>query len=304
MCDFTGCVLHVNTANYISDSPTVRIGRFISEYFDIPFVHDLASAKDCDKKYDVVFLLPGVLLFSGHREQVISILEKAKRVVHLENDYFLKIDGRILKAIKGRLYKWTTVPKNITNHGDLFVNWNQLTWDNIPLYKSNNQDGLFYYGAYREGRVEYFKKYFGGDHYDIKISSYPKNHELFKSINPNIHMYKPFGSPIQIRPFKSTIYLEDTFSHDNYTCPANRFYECLYLGVAQWFDASCKFTFEMANIDISPYIVNSAEELSANLHLWDKVRRAQRVEWHRDYYDDLVSHLDESCPNKIKEMLR
>lgn len=294
--------MHMNDAKYDSDTPTARIGRFVSEYFDIPFVHDVYSAEAVPLHNDIVFLLPGVLLFCGFRERAFKLLENAKAVVHLQNDFSLDIDNRIMKIIKTKFFRWTTTPYFISGPGDLFVNWNQLTWEDLPL-GTPKKEGLLYYGAYRPNRVKYFAKYLTSDLYPIHVTCYMRNHVLYKALNPKINIYKPFSHALQLRAMQSTIYIEDEWTNQNYCCPANRFYECLYLGIAIFFDKSCCNTFNQAGYDISEFVVDSDKQLAKKLGDWDKVRKRQRQLWHKDYFEQLINHMNENSDKAIKEIL-
>src|SRR4051812_26261823 len=76
-------VLHVNTAAYLSTSPTMRIARFVAEELGVPLVHDLATARRQLRqgKLDVLFVKYGLFKFSQHREEALKLHRRAGMIV-------------------------------------------------------------------------------------------------------------------------------------------------------------------------------------------------------------------------------
>jgi hypothetical protein len=55
--------------------------------------------------------------------------------------------------------------------------------------------------------------------------------------------------------YKTSLYIEDEITHENYNCLANRFYECLNYNVLPLFDASCKNTISLSGYDVADYFI-------------------------------------------------
>lgn len=241
---------------------------------------------------DVLFIKHGMLKFSGHREEALELCSRAKLVINLENDYTFRPDPRFLK-VNPRHTTWSTVQRP----GTQYVNWNVLTWMppqqwRKPLpWVAPLKQGILYYGAYREGRVPYFKAYLRGDRYPVTISSF-RGVPAFRALLGSRPRYiAALRTPTQIPEWQATVYMEDTFSHTTYCSPANRFYECLQLGMPQLFDVASANTMRLAGYDIGDYVVADAKEVKFRLQYAEVIRQNQRRAWHRNYETELRSQV-------------
>jgi len=290
-------VLHVNSSSAGSNSPTMRIARFVSEELQFPLVHDKPSAREALKhhKFDVVFVKLGILKFSDHREEALEIYSRAKRVVNLENDCTFQPDNRFRRD---DMVYWSTVDQYEKGYHSL-VNWNVLTWmppnrwrKPLPFVEPEHK-ALLYYGAYKTIREESFRRFMIDAKYPMCISSFRGKSKfqalIGRSARAPVQYIGAFRKPNeQIPKFPAVLCLEDDIYHTGTssaldTFPANRFYECLQLGVAQFFDSECERTFDLAGIDIKPFMAYDKSELRWKLKTWRGVRENQRAAWHRDY---------------------
>lgn len=288
-------VLHVNTCKPDSDAPTMRIARFVSEQLGLPLIHDVPSAtKHVRARFDVLFVMFGILKFSEHREQALEIYSRAKRVIRLENDYLFKPDSRFKKLQPYEV--WSTVPHSVQESGGLYINWNQLTWDNtFEPHGWPRHAGLLYYGAYKEEqRAAQIKAYYGPQvPYPVTFSANPRNKAKFAALNPQARLV-PKLTHSEIAAYAATVYLEDEYSHAMYCSMANRFYECLHLGVAMFFDLQTMRTLQDAGYykDAFPaWVVRNHYAVERLLPRARSIAAAQRAVWHRNYYALLCREL-------------
>lgn len=155
--------------------------------------------------------------------------------------------------------------KPITNWH--FVNLNTLIYE--PRTKKESlfevkKNNVVYFGTFRKGRIKYFKKYFVGDGLCVSTS----NKNILKFVQEGVtkaRFIKPLnwsGNNFSLSDFKSTLYLEDEHTHDNFNCLSNRFYEALSYNVPMFFDISCENTIVESGYDIDNFwFVDSYEEL-------------------------------------------
>jgi hypothetical protein len=202
-------------------------------------------------------------------EETCRVLNTCKNPVYVMNDYKLTMIGQMNSYMRKRgkeprkFIYWSTVcnQPGWSERVD-YVNWNALstffhsTPDLVPIQRR----GYIYYGALRSGRLPYFTRYFTN----------PKSKPWFywstaSKVNPEdypgANIMPKVSIPEDLTNFLAALYIEDETSHDIYCSPANRFYECLMARVAIYFDKACAGTFKEAGIDVSPYLVNSVEDL-------------------------------------------
>lgn len=291
-------VLHVNSARAEAITPTMRICRFVADTLGIPLIHNVETGKQYeDQEFDILFVKYGVLKFSNHREEALKIYGKAKRIINLENDYTFKPDPRFRKA-NSSYDIWGTVPSNSTAPGSMYFNWNVLTptypapWlPAAPLPQPSNARTLFYFGAYRPGRVPAFNRFFVGAPYPVTVSAYGKNLQKFKDLDSEIVTIRSRDLAIA-KEYGATIYIEDSFSQSTFCSLANRFYECLQMGVPIIIDVESENTFKEAKLKgFSKFIARNQHDVSTMLAHAPDVAKEQRKMWYRDFTTELKVRL-------------
>jgi hypothetical protein len=282
-------VLHVNTSSRISTSPTMRIARFAAETLDLPLIHDLESAQKVLRldTLDVLLIKHGMLKFSEQRAEVIELYRRAGCIINLENDYTFEPDRRLTKINPTRRC-WSTCAASVEQHGGSYVNWNVLTmlppeqWAQPMPFVDPTMMRLLYYGAFRPGRINSFETYFRHTKVPLTVSSW-RGGPAFQALNPAIETVAAFRSPLSIRRYPMSLYIEDVHSHEHFTSPANRFYECLQQGVAMLFDVATAKNLLTAGFDVSDFTVSNADEVAEWFPHWDSIRKEQRRMWWQDY---------------------
>lgn len=280
-------VLHVNSANRDSTSPTMRIARFVADELKIPLLYDRTSAAaHRDVKYDVLFVKYGVLKFSNHREDALTIYNNAKFIVDLENDYSMVPDKRFRVADE----VWSTVEDRTR-----YCNWNILTRHPLSAWQCPrplpmvSRDGLVYYGAFREDREPSFRRYFRDAPYNLTISTFRSRKKFMELCGDSAEIVGAFKDPDAAGSWPATIYMEDETSHGLYCSPATRFYECIMTGILQFIDIEAVETLSVAEIPhVDLFTVASKYDVRALLGQWEMLRKKQRELWFRDYSDDLL----------------
>ena len=135
---------------------------------------------------------------------------------------------------------------------------------------------LIYYGTFRKDRSKYFARYLQKPFYlSTSIKNFKKYHHI--GCRPN------FIEPLQwkqgheiLNKFRYSLYIEDQYTHEVYNHLANRFYECLFCNVVQFFDIHCKHTIKRSGIEFDDFFY-----VSDYLELKDKVRNSNWDELHQ-----------------------
>jgi len=194
------------------------------------------------------------------------------KLFHVTNEYNLGEPRALWMALKnGRRYEVIAnhspdISKIVQKYVDSwhFTNLNALIFN--PILPNKQKKDCVYYGSFRKDRETSFRKYLKGN---VVISTHQKNRDKFQSIGVN----GPFIDRINwskdgLMDYKTSLYIEDEITHENYNCLANRFYECLNYNVLPLFDASCKNTISLSGYDVPDYFIidneSSVKELTEN----------------------------------------
>lgn len=181
------------------------------------------------------------------------------KLFHITNEYNLGEPRALWMGVKeGRRYevianhqpKVSKIVQKYVNDWH-FVNLNTLIFN--PILPNKQKSGCVYYGSFRKDREVSFRKYLKGH---VTISTHQKNREKFQNIGVN----GPFVDRINwskdgLMDYKTSLYIEDEITHNNYNCLANRFYECLNYNVLPLFDAACKNTIALSGYDVADYFI-------------------------------------------------
>jgi len=284
------CTVPFKLENGFSNT-TTRIPFVVSNELNIPLIHSNQTAHEFrNVVFETLFVRTGPLVWCPYRDIVFDLVSHAKKVIFLQNDFAYREPSCLTNLCKEIVY-WSSVREGAKR----YIDWNRLSWNPITsLTPVNKVNGLFYYGSYRKGRIQYIKKYLENAPYPVVISTFgKKNISLFGSIAGNVRIMNPFDSIRQLRAFTLSLYIEDTYSHKTYCSPANRFYECLSARLPMVFDKSCLATFNAVGLDISDYVVDSPKDVSLKLHTSEVIAHRQRATWYREYYKDCISDLHE-----------
>jgi hypothetical protein len=194
------------------------------------------------------------------------------KLFHITNEYNLGEPRALWMALKnGRRYEVIAnhspdISKIVQKYVDSwhFTNLNALIFN--PILPNKQKKDCVYYGSFRKDRETSFRKYLKGN---VVISTHQKNRDKFQNIGVN----GPFIDRINwskdgLMDYKTSLYIEDEITHENYNCLANRFYECLNYNVLPLFDASCKNTISLSGYDVPDYFIidneSSVKELTEN----------------------------------------
>ena len=110
-----------------------------------------------------------------------------------------------------------------------------------------------YYGSFRKGRMEYFRKYFRDW---LAVSTSARNHAEFWAAGLSARWVGKLmwtGIENRLFGFASSLYIEDEKTHSHYNHLANRFYEGLSHGVPSFFDESCRGTVKLSGYEMDDF---------------------------------------------------
>lgn len=300
---------------------TVRLTKYIvqrlaSKGFAVTLID--SKEKAALRKYDAMITINGVFLFCNFRAEYGALVALNDRHIWVGQDYnnnmwipsvpgfdvkskfYGTADATLISAYQRKTANHKKIPKY------KYLNWNQLTYVRNMPEKNYTVPGLMYYGAFREHREIYFKKYFANAPYQLNIAAPTSKHiNKFKAIAPNANIFQFEKSiPEEAGRFQAALYIEDTYSHVGtptgiYSSPANRFYEYLSANVLTFFDRSVKGTFDIAGIDISPWVVDSKFELA------EKMKNQNLKKMQRELYlsHDFRAKLDQEFDDVFQSVL-
>jgi hypothetical protein len=207
-------------------------------------------------------------------------------VVWVMNDYTIYPPTQLRKT-GIQMTCWSTLHENPYPHRLTYanlaewhhVNWNCLSWSQPSKRKLD--DGILYYGAFREHRKDLFEKYFITNLYDVKISCPSRVKRKFE----DEYYADPVG-PIQIphEINRAVIHMEDKYSRRVYTSPPNRFYECLVAGAPMFFDHECLGNLHQYDID-QKWVVECPEDVALLLRHKERISDEQES-LHRVAYNE------------------
>lgn len=222
-----------------------------------------ASEINFNKRYDVIICGFGSIATEKDKSTEFLKLNKDARLYWLVGDYEQTTFAPLFYC--GRKYD---VIKNYPHHmknkhvdKQHFININTLLMRS-PNKLTDKKYDLIYWGRWRDGRVDYFKRYFKDRKCYLSTSS--KNFKKFISHKMNPVFIKPFRwdeGQESLNLFRYSLYIEDRFSNINYCCLANRFYEAVFCNVVQFFDVSCMQTILKSGLDLDPiFVINGLED--------------------------------------------
>lgn len=240
-------------------------------------------------------------------KNLMTFLEKNKdkRFFYLVNEYALVPNGDVYRFLIKHDYEVIASymsnaqgAKHFSKFHSLNLNVTGFTNINILPFEKRHK-GLVYWGRFRPDRKKYFDKYFDG----IDLSTADKNTKLFSEYNVNFIEPVQFTEESVLQRYKYSIYIEDEYSHTNYTYPASRFYEAISIGLIMFFDESCRNTFKLANYPIEDfYFVSSRKEIDEKIRIIEK--NPDKYLEHSKNLRDLVSKEYDSLFKDISKVFQ
>jgi hypothetical protein len=289
-------LLALQTTETKFKSPMSQIVALIQELTELPVCNE-DTYQDFELSEDVVIVFAGTLIFASKewRDNVFSLLSRARCVIFITNDYRKEPPSQMMAALRGRnvdLRVWSTFQPQITARKKRWIGWrwtqvmwNWNTYEVVDRPLTGRADGLLYYGRMREGRnFDLLRK---GVPYPVHVSCSIRALEAWASWNPSLRYHPEFRSAEDLAVFQTSLYLEDEFSHSVYTGVANRFFECMAAGVGVVAHVSCRSTFEREGIEDMVYVATPDDVLRAKPYLKNS------FDWRGDLHvtiGDLLAH--------------
>lgn len=267
----------------VSDSVMIascKIAKYLADKLQCPLVD---RKELLEESYDIMLLVNGPSAFCQFLPELAETVRQTKRVIWVMNDYTIYPPTQVRRVLYeqerkmemwGTLYELPATFQARVTYGNLpakvthYVNWNALTYDVsfVPPQERPNE-GLIYWGSFRMGRFQDFRRYLDPTRYKVTVSAPAAAQEKFcGDIDYRIETVNPFIPLLpEIAKWPFTVYIEDGFSHTIFTSPANRFYEACSVGLAIFFDEATVFNLRRAGIEIRPeWIVTEAGDIRPN----------------------------------------
>lgn len=283
-------ILIIDSTKGLSENVTslhVRNSKILQAAFNCILIDSSGIDKSLCKKYKAIIFVHSSPYTNVRAFDDLMSLNKDTEIYYILNDYYLGEPPIVWFACKEHNIKYNVIANHAMETTAKVVlkyvkNWqvvnlNSLIYQDIKPSTSNilselidfNKEkyNIVYYGAYRPNRLKYFQKYFD---YRMIVSTSKKNQEKFLPIS-NKCMYIDrlnwIDNKNTLFDFKSSLYIEDEYTNNNYSCFANRFYEALSYNLPCFFDSSCMNTIKLSNYPINNwYVVNTADELHDKLN--------------------------------------
>lgn len=281
------CVINPTKCTETAITASNKIAMWISKLLRVPLVDDKQlAAKALQSKQETVFVVNGMFGFCDFRKEIELLCSRAKEVVWIGNDYMCKLPTHLKgKANVRRIAQYDNFD-SINNHKT--VDFNKLLFFD-GAKKAYRNDGMFYYGAFRQNRIESFKKWFSQNEVPVHISTSQKNSKDFAFLNRNAKIYKANGDIKNfIHFFQSSIYIEDKVPAKIQYTPANRFYEVIGSKVLLLYDIQAKNTLSRAGYWDDIFSVSSPAEYKEKLKQSESLRDKQIEMFRgRDFREEL-----------------
>jgi hypothetical protein len=275
----------------------VRIARWLA---DLTGGVLCCSEEDTpDEKFDLLFLVLGPETLCKGNAQRQRLVRDSGRVVLVQNDYTIRPqpwstmadsyarngyrERREARVPNWQWHVWTTCSKVREKFHPLgkMVNWNALCYEPLPEarraeLRARATPGVLYYGAFRQGRVSRFDKYFRQPPAPVTVSAPRAAMKKFTEAYPDVRVEPAVLDREAFLPYLAEyavgLYMEDEQSSKDFHSPACRFYEMLSAGQAILFQPGCRDMLDRAGFDVRewvggperiPEFVDWAEEIAA-----------------------------------------
>ncbi len=271
-------IIIINTTKVTSTSISAhtRNAIILSEKIGCPIIGTYEECELLDANSFKYFVIVGSAFYpnTAKIERWIRTNSNAK-IVWINNECTTSPNSEYARLIKDfySIIITSVEEKNkVKGYNELhFLNLNALIWK-PPIKAVSKKYNCIYYGTYRTGRRVYLQEYLKENL--VHLSSSKKNLRRIQQLCGADAIFCDKLSWEKGREtlnnFKYSIYVEDEFSHNVFTNLANRFYECLFCNVVQFFDINCKKTIARSvyNID-EKYYVKDFNELKQKINEFD-----------------------------------
>jgi hypothetical protein len=230
-----------------------RYAVAIARLFGADIIHDKVTyQKFAPKKYDVVFVGYSTIYSEYKADAELIKRQSRASVVHVSTEYENACPASLYYAKRNFLHvaNYEKIPPKQTTGGwllrDKFVhcNVNSLLYRGSWRGSVDERQGCIYWGRFRPDRAIYLADVARAG---VTISTSPKNIDEWKraGVNASRWVDKVSWQPgyETIRNYAYTVYCEDSYTHTNYNCPANRWYEALDADVQPLVHTSAMPTF-------------------------------------------------------------
>lgn len=248
------------------------IGRFLARECGASVIDDPQSVRMLGaQSFRQMFFVNSAALFSKIRDPLWDIARRhaatGKPLFICINDYSVR-PAKALTDLQARpnvRLLGTIKDGKGWRANCIYVNWNALSvFSGLPVDEAPRPSLFGYYGAYREGRVPYFRRYFNTPELSVPLLCGPRSKQRFRS-HPSVRLIPSETSLAKfLLSLRTSLYIEDVATHAEFGSLANRFYECVSAGCIVLFDFSCIPTLERSGIaapDYSGYLVGGPRDI-------------------------------------------
>lgn len=262
-------------------SVNIRVMSYLAKVLGATFFYNAAQLLTQRNVFDI--LIFGFGGQAGNIEQVRTFVAKRKPkvLVWLNMEYEPRNLQTLTYAYQDLEMQYHTM-QNVEVHGkrpkhcasQKFINLNLLVAREPNPLTAKKYDCI-YYGRWREGRGDYFKKYLKPKMY---LSSDSRNLKHFKHVGCTPQLIRKLSwvpGCETLNNFRYSLYIEDTYTHEVFNNLATRYYEAGYCNNVVFFDANCANTIERSELaphidQVRKYYVSDYKSLMAKIQHCNK----------------------------------
>jgi len=227
----------------------IRNAHYFDEIFGCDMLFSIANMREhIGDKYDVIFVGYSTR-YSAYKQEV-EFLDAHKNsvLIYVSTEYGNQLPAclSITKRQFVLLANYESLPKHMESwtglKKHLFANINVLTYDDEKRSAKKTFD-VIYYGQFRPDRAEYL---ISANWKNVTFSTSKKNVREWASVG--VFGFK-WIDPLNwengyetLAQYRKSLYFEDRYTHTNYNCLANRFYEAIKCDVLPMIHSSCEGT--------------------------------------------------------------
>jgi len=239
-------------------SAGLRYASAMCKLLKADLITDASMIKYYEKtNYDIIIVGYSTVYQEFKLEADFIKNQKKASIIHITTEYGNSCPASIFYAKKPflQISNVSHIPKNQTGgawkyrNSYYHCNLNLLFFNPTKKTVKKRDINSIYYGRYREDRANYLKIL---NNTPVVVSTSIKNKPkwVLSGVNDVKYIKKLDWTPFRetLRLYMYSIYFEDTYTHSNYNCPANRYYEALSVDTLPLIHISCANTFKEAGI--------------------------------------------------------
>lgn len=268
---------------HVRNSITIR-DYLISKGHDCRLVSKRGDLRDHKEDFDLILISYATLYFDFRYFEQIIEHNKHRPLGWITNEYNIAANSSFNKRLTFVITNFDEkrYRKKFYRHY-ISLNLNALIYQERRRQIQHKYDCV-YYGTFRKNREPYFREYL---HEPVMLSVNEKNFRKYKSFGVTSKALSQLSwvpHSETLRLFKTSLYIEDEFTHTCFNHLANRFYESAFCNAAPIFDSSCLNTIKQSGCEVPDlFIVSGLQDLKRRLEKIDDSEREKFLSYANEF---------------------